>query len=232
MKTHAIGSGGLASQCQKPRGWLGRILLWNMNKRHSRVTHWGLGQIQIERHFTILDVGCGGGRTLSKLAEAVPQGRAYGVDYSEESVAASKRTNAGWIGAGRVQVQYGSVSELPFQDATFDLITAVETHFWWPDLPAGFREIFRVLKAGGRLVVVAEIYKGANTAMAKLAQQKAPRIGMKLLDIEEHRSLFANTGYTEVRIIEESRKGWICGIGRKPMMEKPNPQPSARDDAH
>ena len=216
MATIKVGGGGLASQCQKPRGWLGRILLWNMNSRHSGVTDWGLSHVRIEPHFTILDVGCGGGRTVSKLAEVVTQGKVYGVDYSETSVAATRKTNARWINENRVEVQHGSVSQLPFKDATFDLVTAVETHFWWPDLPAGIREIYRVLKPGGKMVVIGEVYKGAGTAMAKMVEQKAPQIGMKLLHPEEHRVLFANAGYSEVQIVTEGKKGWICAMGTKP----------------
>jgi ubiquinone/menaquinone biosynthesis C-methylase UbiE len=151
------------SQCQKPRGWLGRFTLWRMNSSHSKLTDWGLAQIAIEKNFTILDVGCGGGRTVSKLAAMATQGRVYGVDYSEESVAASKQTNEGAIEAGRVEVRHGSVSQLPFSDGMFDLVTAVETHFWWPNLAADIREVFRAVKPGGALIVVAEVYKGANT---------------------------------------------------------------------
>jgi ubiquinone/menaquinone biosynthesis C-methylase UbiE len=121
-----------------------------MNSRHSKVTDWGLGHALIEKQYVILDVGCGGGRTLSKLAERATQGKAYGVDYSEESVAASKRMNARWIEMGRAEVLHGSVSQLPFVEGMFDLVTAVETHFWWPNLPTDMREIFRVLKAHHR----------------------------------------------------------------------------------
>jgi ubiquinone/menaquinone biosynthesis C-methylase UbiE len=137
-----------------------------MNARHSEVTDWGLAHISIGRHYTILDVGCGGGRTLSKLARAT-EGKVYGIDYSEESVAASKRTNARWIDMGRVEVRHGAVSQLPFRDGMFDLVTAVETHFWWPNLPMDLREVLRVLTAGGMLIVIAEVYKGANTVAQK-----------------------------------------------------------------
>ncbi|HXW57504.1 MAG TPA: class I SAM-dependent methyltransferase [Candidatus Cybelea sp.] len=174
-----------------------------------------MSHIVIEKHYTILDVGCGGGRTLNKLAESASQGKAYGVDHSEESVAASRRTNAHWIDLGRAEVRHGSVSALPFPDGMFDLVTAIETHFWWSNLPADMREIFRVLKAGGKLTVIAEIYRGANTRVAKLAERYAPRTGMTLLDVGEHRELFAKTGYSDVQIIEERDRGWICGIGRK-----------------
>jgi ubiquinone/menaquinone biosynthesis C-methylase UbiE len=52
---------------------------------------------------------------------------------------------------------------LPFPDGLFDLVTAVETHYFWPDLPADMREIQRVLRPGGTLVVLAEAYKGGST---------------------------------------------------------------------
>jgi ubiquinone/menaquinone biosynthesis C-methylase UbiE len=206
---------GKVSQCKKPRGWLGRFLLWNMNSRHSKLTDWGLAHVSIQSRHAILDVGCGGGRTLSKLAERATQGKVYGVDYSDASVAASKRTNARWIEIGRVEVQQGSVSNLPFPDGMFDLVTAVETHFWWPDLPGDMREIFRVLKPGGKLVIVAEVYKGASTRMAKLVEKYSSRTGMKLLSVGEQHDLFSDAGYTDVQVFEARDEGWICGVGTK-----------------
>jgi len=188
-----------------------------MNSRHSKVTDWGLRHVSIGKDYTVLDVGCGGGRTLSKLAAEATQGMVYGIDYSEESIAVTKRTNARWIEMDRVEVRQACVSQLPFQDGMFDLVTAVETHFWWPDLAADMHEVFRVVKPGGKLVIIAEVYKGANTTAAKLAEKYASQAGMKLLDVDEHRALFANAGYSEVQIFEEPRKGWICGVGRKPM---------------
>jgi ubiquinone/menaquinone biosynthesis C-methylase UbiE len=186
-----------------------------MNASHSKLTDWGLAHVCFDKHNMILDVGCGGGRTVSKLATIATQGKVYGVDYSEESVAASKRTNARWIDSGRVEVRHGSVSELPFADGMFDVVTGVETHFWWPDLPLGMREILRVLKSGGQLILIAEIYKGANTMAAKLAEKYASRTGMTLLSVDEHRELFANAGYSDVQVTAEPDKAWICGTGRK-----------------
>jgi ubiquinone/menaquinone biosynthesis C-methylase UbiE len=186
-----------------------------MNARHSRLTDWGLEHVSIEKRSIILDVGCGGGRTVGKLAAIAAEGKVYGIDFSEESVAASKRTNASWIKINRVEIRHGSVSQLPFANGMFDIVTAVETHFWWPNLPTDLREIFRVLKPGGKLIVIAEIYRGANTRVAKLAEKYASRMGMTLLSIDEHRELFAKAGYSDVTVTEERDKGWICGLGRK-----------------
>jgi ubiquinone/menaquinone biosynthesis C-methylase UbiE len=186
-----------------------------MNASHSRLTDWGLKHVSIQTHWTMLDVGCGGGRTVSKLAAIATQGKVYGVDYSEESVAATKRTNARWIDLGRVEVRHGSVSQLPFPDAMFDFVTAVETHFWWPDLPGDMREVFRVVKPGGTFIVIAEVYKGATTTVSRMAEKYAPQTGMKLLSVKEHREFFVNAGFSNVQVIEERDKGWICATGTK-----------------
>ncbi len=207
--------GTRASQCQKPTGWLGRCIVWNMNSRHSKVTDWGLSNISIKPQDTILDVGCGGGRTVSKLAAIAAAGKVCGLDYSDVSVAFAKKVNARGIEMDRVEIREGSVSQLPYPADMFDVVTAVETHFWWPDLPAGMREISRVLKPGGRLVIIAEIYRGANTTTAKLAERYTAKTGMKLLSVEEHRELFEGAAFGDIQIIEERHKGWICGIGKK-----------------
>jgi ubiquinone/menaquinone biosynthesis C-methylase UbiE len=204
------------NQCQKPAGLLGRFVLWNMNSRHSKVTDWGLAHISIDNRDTILDAGCGGGRTVNKLAAIASQGKVYGVDFSGASVAFARRINKQWIDADRVEIREASVSQLPFSEHVFDLVVAVETHFWWPDLPSDMREVLRVLKPGGALIIIAEVYKVANTVTAKLAEKYALLSGMKLLTANEHRELFTNAGYSDVQIIEEPGKGWICGIGKKP----------------
>ena len=215
-KDLTIPSSTRITQCQKPSGWMGRFVLWRMNVSHSGVTDWGISHVKVEKHYTILDVGCGGGRTIEKLAALAPEGKVYGVDFSQESVAASTRQNAQLVKAGRVEVLHGSVSQLPFSESMFDLVTAVETHFWWPDLAGDMREIFRVVKPGGRLVIIAEVYKGANTTVSRLAEKYAAASGMKLLSSEEHRGLFADAGFRDVQITENVEKGWICGVGIKP----------------
>ena len=187
-----------------------------MNSRHSKVTDWGFSKVSIRKADIILDVGCGGGRAVSKLASAAAEGKVYGVDYSTASVAVARKTNAQSIAMGRVEIHQASVSQLPFADATFNLVTAVETHFWWPDLPADMREVLRVLKPGGMFVIIAEIYKGAKNRTAKLAEKYLPLSGLKLLTVDEHRDLFTNAGYSDVQIFDEPDKGWICCTGRKP----------------
>ena len=199
----------------KPSGRIGRLMLWRMNWHHSRLTDWGLAQIAIPAHGAILDIGCGGGRTLRKLAAASPQSKVCGIDHADASIAASRKNNARAIQAGQVHIQQASVSELPFPDDSFDLITAVETHFFWPSLPSDIREVVRVLRRGGAVILIAELYKGTPVAAPEKVDRAATLIGMNLLTAEEHRALLADAGCVDVRVVEKRDKGWICVFGRK-----------------
>ena len=203
----------MSSQVRKPSGRMGRAVVARMNQSHASLTDWGLEQVRIEPSFTILDVGCGGGRTIHELAARAPAGRVFGVDYSSASVDASLDTNRDLVAAGRVEVQQGSVSKLPFADAMFDLVTAVETHYYWPDLPNDAREIARVLKPGGTLLVIAEAYKGRYGWLFQLAMLP---MRAKLMSADEHRAWLESAGFRDVQVTEKRGRGWICVAGTRP----------------
>ncbi len=78
-------------------------------------------------------------------------------------------------------------SAVPFADCTFDVVTAVETHYYWPDLPANVREVFRVLKPGGSFVLIAETYRGGPFRLIYGAVM--PLLRAAYLTDEEHRDL-------------------------------------------
>ena len=110
----------------------------------------------------ILDIGCGGGGTVHKLAKIATNGKVYGIDFSDESVMVSRMTNKQFVQMGRVEIQQSSVSCLPFSDNNFDLVTAVNTHNYWPDLVTDMQEILRVLKPSGKLIIIGSVYEGGK----------------------------------------------------------------------
>lgn len=207
----------LIGQCRQPHGWLGRWFLRNMNKRHSPLTDWGLSHIAIPPSGNLLDIGCGGGRTIQKLAAAAPQGHIFGIDHSEASVAASAKLNARAVAAGQVKIRQGSVSSLPWPDATFNLATAVETHFFWPNLPGDVREVLRVLRPGAQFILIAEVYKGSGKASAQMMEKYSHVTHMTILTADEHRALLADAGFVNVEVFENRDKGWITAFGAKPL---------------
>jgi|SRR5580704_15730420 ubiquinone/menaquinone biosynthesis C-methylase UbiE len=201
------------TQVRKPSKWVGRPFVWLMNVSHSQLTDWGLQHVNIEKNFTILDVGCGGGRTIQKLAAAAAQGKAYGIDYASGSVAASRAKNEKLIQEGRVEIEQASVSQLPFPENKFDLVTAVETQYYWPNLVKDMQEVLRVLKPGATLIIILESYKkGAHADWKGMAMKL---LNSASLTADEQRALFSAAGFKDVQIFEEPSKGWICATGKK-----------------
>ena len=203
------------SQLRRPRRWLGRPFLFYMNLSHSGLADWGIRHVQIEDGDTILDVGCGGGRTVKKLAAMAPHGKVFGIDYAAGSVSVSRAANAKLVAGGRVEIIQAPVSRLPFADDTFNVVTAIETQYYWPNLVEDMKEIKRVLKPGGSLIVVAETYKkGGNADVLEAVAMKLLR--GKMLSVRDQERLFEAAGYAAVEVWEEASKGWMCARGSKP----------------
>jgi SAM-dependent methyltransferase len=202
----------LLLQVRRPSRGIGRLFLWAMNVSHSRMTDWALTHVDIAKSSTILDVGCGGGRTIQKMAATASDGVVHGVDYSAESVAVSRATNAASIEAGRVHIDRASVSQLPFADGTFDLVTSIESHYYWRDLVKDLQGIRRVLKPGATLMIAAECYKGG--AFGWLQQIVMTPLGGAFLSAEEYGRLFAAAGYSDVEVFQEAKRGWLCAVGK------------------
>jgi len=203
----------LIRQLRKPMWWPGRILARHMNSSHFSLTTWGLGHLQLSPESVILDVGCGGGRTIQQLALRAPNGKVYGIDYSNASVAVARQTNDAAIASGQVDIQQGSVSSLPFAADSFDVVTAVETHYYWPNLVADLREVRRVLRPTGRVAIVAEAYRGKRFGEADALAMRL--LGAKLLSADEHRDALLAAGFADVSVFEDRKKGWLCVVGRK-----------------
>ncbi len=171
------------SQCARPEGFLGRMMLRFMNFGHAPLTNWGLGLIEIHDRWTMLDIGCGGGATLKRLLRRSEGAKVYGIDISEESVAKARRVNAKVLDK-QVFVTQGSAEKLPYEDGKFDLVTAVETVYFWPNLPDCLKEVKRVLKPGGRFAIMVEVIENDSmwTDIVKGMTAYSPEQLKKLLD--------------------------------------------------
>ena len=139
---------------RKPVGLGGKIMVAMMNLGHSPVAQWGLQFLNAAPDAKVLDCGCGGGANIKRLLKKCPEGIVKGIDYSPVSVEKSKKVNEATIAEGRCTVLQGSVADMIFADDWFDAVTAFETVYFWPDLPQCFREVYRVLKPGGKVVIL------------------------------------------------------------------------------
>ena len=202
--------GRLLSQCGKPRGRFGRFLVRGMNFGHSGLTRWGLTKVEIRDNATVLDIGCGGGRALERLASLASLGKVVGIDYSEDSVAVARKRNQRLIATGRVEVLHGSVSSMPFPDATFDCVSAVETYYFWPDIAADLAEVRRVMKPSGQMVIIAGMYRGSRFDKRNMRLIRAG--GMRCFSVQEFEETLQDAGFSAVAVSVEPRKGWVCVV--------------------
>ncbi|MBQ8018397.1 MAG: class I SAM-dependent methyltransferase [Methanobrevibacter sp.] len=185
---------GIFDNMRKPKGKLGNIQLKSMNKEHTPVSLWGLKHLNINPDDIILDIGCGGGININRMAKEAK--KVYGVDYSVESVNLSREVNQDYIGEGKVEVLEGNVKNLPFEDNSFDIVTAFETVYFWPDIEKSFGEVKRVLKPGGIFLIGMES-NGSDNMVMKISEKL---IDMTVYNDEELKSYLQNNGYSEITV--------------------------------
>jgi ubiquinone/menaquinone biosynthesis C-methylase UbiE len=206
--------GSLLQQWQKPTGSVGKAAVWSMNMSHSGLTEWGLSQLPIERGWAILDVGCGGGMAVRKLADVAPEGKVYGIDYSEASVLQSRRTNRDLIKSGRVDIRRGAVSSLPYPDGVFDLVTAIDSHYYWPDLASDLQEVQRVLKQGGYVAIIGEGRRGG--VFGRFYRAWEQQFNVSETSAQGLAELLSIAGFSESKGFTHSKMNWVCALARKP----------------
>jgi ubiquinone/menaquinone biosynthesis C-methylase UbiE len=190
---------------RKPVGFGGKLMVKGMNSgTHAKLAEWGLSHLSIAEDSRILDAGCGGGANVRRLLEKAEKGHVTGLDYSEVSVQESQKVNQKAIREGRCDIVHGDVSALPFQEGCFDLVTAFETVYFWPDLKTTFEGIRRVLKEGGTFFICNES-DGHDEEAVKFSEIID---GMNLYDAEQLTALLKEAGFHDIQT--DTQKIWLC----------------------
>lgn len=201
------------NQCKKPSGEQGKQIADEMNESHFALTSWGMSKISIAPDSIILDVGCGGGRTIHRMAAIASAGKVFGIDYSPDCVAWSSAYNAELIKEGQVKILQAAVNEIPFQENYFDIVSAVETVYFWPALAESFKEIKRVLKPAGKFVIINEVYKCEIFRERNEAYTAAG--DMQIFAPEELKKWLEDLQFSNVTIEVVEANNWLCCIGEK-----------------
>lgn len=203
----------LVENAGHPRGFWGKMMIKTMNKGHSELTDWALAHIDIKRNHNALDVGCGGGKTVAKLCNKIGNGKVFGIDYSELCVDNSKKLNKNNVMCGKASILHASVSELPFEDNKFDVVTAVETYYFWQDKLNDLKEIYRVMKPGGKLLLVFEMVKSDDKPHKWNKVEKA--LNIEAVSKEGISDILLHAGYQNIRTYTKSSTGWMCATAEK-----------------
>jgi len=141
----------VAQQLSHPTGLFGRLMGRLMNRHNARMNAFALELLELTPADRVLEIGFGGGATLSTLIERA--GFVAGIDRSQVMAERAKARYAGDMAAGRAEFREGTIEALPFEAASFDKVCTVNTIYFWRSLEVGFAEIHRVLTLGGRAVI-------------------------------------------------------------------------------
>jgi SAM-dependent methyltransferase len=120
---------------------------WYRGRR--RIVRAELDRLPLPTGARILDAGCGSGRMLQELAG---YGQASGIELDEDAAGLAAQRGHGEVKVGRLE-------ELPWEDATFDLITSLDVVEHTPDDREALTELRRVSKPGGWLLLTVPAYQ-------------------------------------------------------------------------
>lgn len=202
----------LIRNADRPRGavW-GRLMIIKMNLFHSKLSRWGLGHLRVPKGAVCLDIGCGGGRNVARLRRRAKGGRAYGVDLSSLSVRQSVWLNLPAILGGKSAILHAGADDLPFKDAHFDVVTAFETVYYWPDPVHCFEEVRRVLRPGGQFMICNEDTYHADRPEEHTAIKSI--LDLSFYSNDELEQMLRDAGFRYVRSATHSNGRWVVLIG-------------------
>ncbi len=195
---------------RRPDGIGGRMMVSLMNFGHRSLAEWGLRFVDPSANASVLDCGCGGGANIAKLLAQCPAGMVMGIDYADISVQKSREVNRKAIEEGRCAVLRASVTELPFENARFDLVTAFETVYFWPGLTRCFCEVGRVLRENGTFLICNEC--GGENAKDEKWTEKID--GMQIYTAAQLQAALEAAGFGSV-CVHKNKKGWLCVMAQK-----------------
>lgn len=140
------------TQCMKPHGEEGIETIQNMNENHKDISKFAFECVNVNENDKILDIGCGGGVNIEKFLK-LTENNVDGLDYSEISVAESIKRNRVAVQEKRCEVIQSDVSDMPIDDKSYDLVSAFETIYFWPDIENTFKEVLRIIKDNGQFMI-------------------------------------------------------------------------------
>jgi SAM-dependent methyltransferase len=138
-------------QVALPEGFAGRIAFIFMNRGHKSIYENVAKVLELQPEDDLLEVACGNGYFLKKYAKHVHS--FAGLDLSHLSVKLATRNNIEFVKAGKAEFIQGDASELPWEGNKFSVVTAMGSFIGFPESLESLREMYRVLRSGGRAII-------------------------------------------------------------------------------
>ena len=181
------------TQCMKPHGEEGFETIENMNENHREISEFAFKCIDINVNDNILDIGCGG------------------VDYSEVSVKASEDRNQDAVDAKRCRIIQADVSDMPIGDEEYDLASAFETIYFWPDIGETFKEVSRIIRPKGKFMIA----QGTDGNHPDDEKWLSTVEGMRVYTAPELEKYLLDAGFSSVKSFKKENEYILVVIAEK-----------------
>ena len=170
-------------------------------------------QLQLNRGARVLDVCCGSGASAIPAAEIVgPEGSVLGIDLAENLLKLAQ-AKVQIRALNNIEFSVADMLGLGFSDGEFDAVVCVFGIFFVPDIPAAVRELWRLVRPGGKLAITTwgpRFFEPATTAFWNSIREVRPDLYKgfnpwdRITDPESLRAVFQEGGVDEVIVVAAS----------------------------
>ncbi|KYK34536.1 MAG: hypothetical protein AYK22_05255 [Thermoplasmatales archaeon SG8-52-3] len=180
------------SQFAKPTGFFGKILAKGMARGHKEFYKNAIKAINPKKDDKYLEIGFGSGIFIKKHMTHVS--KIAGIDHSEDMVKLASKINRKLVESGKAEFKQGNTLSLPWSDNEFTVVAAIEVFFFLNEPEKALKEILRVLKPGGRLIIEMAFNKDDGVDHKKHIK----KMDLKLYSGEEMKKLLKEAGFNDI----------------------------------
>ncbi len=196
-------------QLARPHGWLGPVMGRILDRVNRRLNAQVIDMLAVRSGERILEIGFGGGVGLSLLAARHPQARAAAVEISTSMLATARRRFRRALSDGALELHEASVEHLPWPDQSFDGAYTINCIYFWPEPVVGLREIYRVLRPSGRLIL-------GVRAQSMLRRGGFADKGFHTPSYDDIATWLGRAGFREMRMIEDAPRHTAAIMAERP----------------
>jgi len=182
----------LAKHLGNPEGDIGRAVTAGLNKTNAGAYTHACARLEMKAGEQILEIGFGNGREIPRLLSLASDVTYTGLDISPTMIDEAKTHNSELVQRGRVKLVCGTSANIPAETGKFDKALALNTIYFWEKPDNDLRELRRVVKRGGRLVL------GANAPWS--ATGPVFQHGFRHYEAAAIEGLLQQAGFTRVSI--------------------------------
>jgi SAM-dependent methyltransferase len=143
----------LAKHLGNPEGEIGKAVTAGLNKTNAGAYSVALRTLGVTDGDRVLEIGFGNGREIPNVLSLAKDVTYFGLDISETMVSEAAGFNADAVRQGRLALAQGSSAAIPAETGAFTKAIALNTIYFWPEPLTDLKELRRVVRSGGRLVL-------------------------------------------------------------------------------